>query len=73
MRVKTFKQLREESNLTQEQASKLLEITKEYLSMIENASRKPSDELKEKMARLYKVTISDIFLAIKETKCFKDN
>jgi len=72
MKKKTFKQLREKSNLTQEQASKLLEITKEYLSMIENATRKPSDELKEKMAKLYKVSISDIFLAIKETKCFKE-
>ncbi len=68
---KNLKKLREEANLTQEQASKILDITKEYLSMLENGTRNPSDILKEKMSKLYKVEISDIFLAVKETKCFK--
>ena len=73
MKRKTLKELREAVKLTQEQASKSLNITKEYLSMIERAERNPSDELKEKMAILYKVSINYIFLSIKETKCFTSN
>ena len=64
-----IKQLREKSNLTQEQAAKILDIQKNYLSMIENGIRNPSDKLKERMAKLYKVQITDIFLACKTTKC----
>ncbi len=71
MNEKTFKKMRENKGLTQEQAAKLCDITKEYLSMIERGQRKPGDNLKEKMAKLYQVSISDIFLASKETKCFK--
>ena len=65
---KTLKDLRKEKNLTQEQASKILIIRKEYLSMLENGNRNPSDSLKEKMAKLYNCSISDIFLAINSTK-----
>lgn len=71
MKSKSFKELREDKKLTQKQVSKILGITKEYLSMLENGSRNPSDELKEKFAKLYQVSITDIFLAIKETKRFK--
>ena len=72
MKIKTFKNLRELRGLTQEQASKKLDITKEYLSMIENSVRNPSDKLKEKMSKLYKVSIEEIFLAINSTKCLKN-
>ena len=68
MKKKTLKDLREDKTLTQEQTSKILLITKEYLSMLENGSRNPSDTLKEKMAKLYKCSIADIFLAINSTK-----
>lgn len=68
-----IKKIRENKKITQEQSSKILGITKEYLSMIERGKRNPSDSLKEKMAILYNVTISDIFLSLKETKCFKQN
>lgn len=71
MKTKSFKNLRENRGLTQEQASKKLDITKEYLSMIENSTRNPSDKLKEKMSKLYQVSIAEIFLAAKKTKCFK--
>lgn len=71
MKTKTLKELRENKGLTQEQASKIFDITKEYLSMIERGERNPSDNLKEKMANLYDVSISLIFLSIRETKCFK--
>lgn len=71
MKKKTLKDLREDKKLTQEQSSKILLITKEYLSMLENGSRNPSDELKKKMAKLYECSIADIFLAISSTKCLK--
>lgn len=68
MKKKTLKDLREDKDLTQEQSSKILHITKEYLSMLENGSRNPSDPLKEKMAKLYGCSIADIFLTINSTK-----
>ena len=71
MKNKTLQELRNNRKLTQEQASKLLTITKEYLSMLENGDRNPSDNLKEKMARLYNCDIADIFLAINSTKRLK--
>lgn len=69
--MKTLKELRENKKLTQEQASNKLNITKEYLSMIERAERNPSDSLKEQMSELYGTSIGNIFLAIKQTKCLK--
>ncbi len=69
MRTRDLRKLREDKKLTQEQASKILKITKEYLSMIERAERNPSDTLKEGMAELYNVSIAEIFLSIKQTKC----
>lgn len=72
MRSKTLQDLRKEKELTQEQASKVLSITKEYLSMLENGDRNPSDSLKEKMAKLYNCDIANIFLAINSTKRLKD-
>lgn len=68
---KPLQDLRNKRNLTQEQASKILGIRKEYLSMIENGERNPSDELKEKMTKLYECGIADIFLALSSTKRLK--
>lgn len=69
MKKKTLQQLRKDKKLTQEQTAKILAITKEYLSMLENGDRNPSDSLKEKMSKLYNCSIADIFLAINSTKC----
>jgi transcriptional regulator with XRE-family HTH domain len=66
--MKKLQNLRLKKKLTQEQASKILGISKVYLSMLENNERNPSDELKKKMAKLYECTITDIFLAINSTK-----
>ena len=71
MKNKTLKDFRVNKELTQEQASKILDITKEYLSMLETADRNPSDNLKEKMAKLYDCTVADIYLAISSTKRLK--
>lgn len=71
MKSKTLQNLRNSRNLTQEQASKILDISPIYLSMLENADRNPSDELKQKMSKLYGCDIADIFLAVQSTKCLK--
>lgn len=71
MKNKTLQELRKNKELTQEQTAKILAITKEYLSMLETGDRNPSDSLKEKMAKLYCCSISDIFLAINSTKRLK--
>ena len=71
MTKKTLQDIRVQNGYTQEQAAKFLVITKEYLSMLENGSRNPSDTLKEKMSELYGCDITDIFLAISSTKCLK--
>ncbi len=71
MKNKSLQRLRNDKGLTQEQASKVFGITKEYLSMLENGGRNPSDSLKLKMARLYDCEIADIFLAVNSTKRLK--
>lgn len=72
MKKYNMQNLRKKRKLTQEQASKILGITKEYLSMLERGERNPSDVLKKKMAELYDVSIADIFLAVQETKCWNN-
>ena len=72
MKNQTLQDLRKNKDLTQEQSAKILSITKEYLSMLENGERNPSDSLKEKMAKLYNCEIIDIFLAINSTKRLKN-
>lgn len=69
---KTLQTLRNNIGLSQSQASKILEITPQYLAMLERGARNPSDNLKVAMANLYKCTINDIFLAMIETKCFTE-
>lgn len=66
--METIKELRIKRNLTQRETAKLLDITKEYLSMIECGTRNPSDALKEKMSKLYKVSITEIYNSLKKTK-----
>lgn len=73
MKEYTLKELRENRGMTQEQVAKSTKKTTRYISMIEQGLRNPSDILKEDLAKLYKVSISQIFLAIKTTKsCVKE-
>lgn len=59
--------------MTQKQVAKATNKTIRYISMIEQGLRNPSDLLKEDLAKLYKVSIAQIFLAIKTTKsCLKE-
>lgn len=73
MKQYTLKELRETKELTQEQVAKATKKTTRYISMIEQGLRNPSDTLKEELAKLYKVSIAQIFLSIKTTKsCIKE-
>ena len=69
MKKETLKDLRERAGLTQELAAWKLKICKNYLSLLENGKRNPSDKLKYRMAKLYKVSIDEFFIAIQTTKC----
>lgn len=64
----TLAELRNKKKLTQEQAAKMLEINKKYLSMLENGNKNPSDKLKLKMSKIYGVSATQIFLAVQTTK-----
>ena len=70
MQILTLQQTRLKKKITQCNAAKELGITKEYLSALERGIRNPSDKLKCKMATLYGVTETFIFLACLETKRF---
>lgn len=71
MKKQTLQELRIANGMTQEFVAYKLKVTKTYISLLENGERNPSDDLKEKFAKLYGVTIEQIFLAIKSTKCYK--
>lgn len=71
MKNRNLQQLRLDTGITQTKASEILGITNEYLSMLENGDRNPSDSLKERMSKLYNCNIADIFLAINSTKRLK--
>ena len=68
MKTKTLRELRIEKNFTQAQVSKLLDISIRHVSLLENGDRNPSDKTKEKLAKLYNVSVIDIFLACDRTK-----
>ncbi len=73
MKQYTLKELRENRDMTQGQVAKATDKTTRYISMIEQGLRNPSDTLKEELSKLYKVSIAQIFLAIKTTKsCIKE-
>ena len=73
MKRYTLKELREKNNLTQKEVAEGLKVNKNYISMIENSSRNPSDKMKNKLAKIYKCSIVDIFLSLQTTKCCLKN
>lgn len=66
-----LKQLREKTNLTQDEVAKLTGLTIKFISEIENGRRNPSDNSKKKLAKVYKVPTVEIFLACQRTNCSK--
>ncbi len=63
-----LKEIREKSNLTQEQAGKLSNLSVRYISLLETGKRNPSDKAKERLAKAYRVPTVEIFLACQSTK-----
>ena len=69
MEKETLKDLREKNGYTQNQVANITGTTTQYISMLENNSRNPSDNMKKKLAKLYGCSVTDIFLATQTTKC----
>lgn len=67
MKDVTFKELRLNSNLTQEQLAKKSGFSKDYISMIERGERNPSDKAKAIFAKILNVPIVQIFLSLQRT------
>ncbi len=65
----TLKELREKNKMTQKDVAEKLKVNKNYISMLENGMRNPSDKMKEHLAKLYRCSIVDIFLSTQTTKC----
>jgi len=66
-----LKEIRKKNGLSQLEASKNLNITSDYLSMLENGKRTCSIKLVNSLAKLYKVPPEKIFLSINGTICTK--
>ncbi len=56
-----LKTLREQHGYTQEQLSKLLEVSRQTINSIEKERYDPSLPLAMKIARLFKLKVEDIF------------
>ena len=69
MKATSLKELRQRKKMTIKEASKMLGVTEQYLVMLENGSRNPSDKLKLKLSMLYGVSATNIFLLCNQTKC----
>lgn len=64
----TLEEIRKKKGLGLTDASEKIGITKTYLYLIEKRQRNPSDDVKEKMAKVYGVSPTTIFLATRLTK-----
>lgn len=60
-----IRQARKDAEITAEMASELLKITPEYLSMLENGHRQPSQKLVAKMSAIYRKPVT-FFLKIEQ-------
>lgn len=60
MSLSKMKLIRMKKGLKQNQVAKLLGVTKSYLSMIENNSVKPTDEILIKLSKIYEVHAKEL-------------
>ncbi len=67
MKELTFKELRMQNKLTQEELAQKSGFSKDYISMIERGERHPSDKAKAVFAEILNVSIVQIFLATQRT------
>lgn len=56
-------------NKSQDEVAKAIGISKSALSMYENGSRVPRDEIKVRLANYYKKSVQHIFFNKNDTKC----
>lgn len=63
----SIQEMRKKNGLSQAEASKFLNITSDYLSMLETGKRTCSLKLVNSLAKLYKVSPVQIFLEINRT------
>ena len=56
-------------NKSQDEVAKAIGISKSALSMYENGSRVPRDEIKVRLANYYKKSVQHIFFNKNNTKC----
>lgn len=68
MKATSLKELRLQRNISIVEASKKLGVTQQYLILLEKSERNPSDKLKNKLAILYGVSPTNIFLLCNSTK-----
>ncbi len=68
---KNLKFYRDKSGLTQEEVAEIVEVSKDYISMLERYIRKPGRELAKKLADLYGTTVDALLYAtIEPNKTF---
>jgi len=67
MKGKNLKQLRIENGLTRKEVAEYAKKTVTFIYLLEIGKRNASDETKEKLAKLYKCEVTDIYSAIKLT------
>ena len=63
-----LQQLREKLKFTQKEVAEKVNVTETYIYLLEHGQRNPSDKLKKQLAEIYKVKVTDIFLATELTK-----
>lgn len=61
MNANNLKVFRERKGLTQKEAAELLNISVDYLSMLERGTRTPGFNLAKRIADMYDTTIDEIF------------
>jgi putative transcriptional regulator len=61
--IKTYREI---ANLSQEECSKRLDVTRTYLSKLENQKHSPSPELMEKACDLFNQPLSTLFYILKK-------
>lgn len=68
-----LKHIRIKEGLSQKEIAELLNIHKNYYSMIETGNRMPSFKLAKKIADLFNTTIDDIFFNQTNNKTLDEN
>lgn len=66
MKYYTLKEMRIKNRKTQKEVADKIGITVTYLSLMETGKKHPSDSVKKKLAKEYKVQVFDIYKALEK-------